>query len=673
MNEIQRTRLLGGLQADHLPDLIAIFAPAGYGKTTFTRQLLTWCGHASSYITLHPLQRDSQSLLNACIRSLTEDVADLNLDDVETAWDLCHILEQKLTHPYLLVLDDVHLLKGSPPTEKWLVEMLTYLPSQLHLVLVGQEPPALPFSQLIAEKRLLVFNREDLRVTEHEFRTVSNQPETELKNLVERMDGWITGIQLALDSKNTAVKTVNLPDKDLPQERFNILVRANFERFSPDRRIFLLQTALVETIEPRLCHEVFGQTAWMAHIQALEKGHFYLRQEGHGYRYHNLLRNFLQDYARTTHPQQFKHWHQRLANWFKREDLPGVAIWHSLQAGDIEHARNYADEIAKEWHITGLWSGLLQIRDWLGLHAGPKLQLMCGMILTDWNRLDESNHLLQDAYQAFVRQGDGLNQCRALLQVASNHFAHGDYRTVKTLAEGVIHHADCTPALEAWAGRMLAWTKMELGAYNDALEGFEAILNNFSENERGFGRASILQDMSLAYFGTGQLEAAGRCLLEGLALRRQMQDSKEISLGLNNLAYYYHLQSQYDEAQIALDEAFDLIPRRDDRIAALVQWTQADLYRDIGQFEHALMAYEEGLVLARNHHHVYLNLLLNLARMRCWQEQWQDAHHILAEAREIEILEQALLAQRCALMEALLDAREDGLPTHVGVIQTLLD
>jgi|GEM_PF-4004459 len=674
MKEMLRTRLLNGLQADQLPDLITILAPAGYGKTTFTRQLLTWCGYPGSYITLHPLQGDSRSLLDACIHVFAghlSDTAVLNRNDIETARDLCRILARDLKHPHILVLDDVHLLKGSPSAEKWLAEILAYLPSQLHLVLVGREPPALPFSQLLAEQRLLVFNREDLCVTIEELQTIRQHSETELDRIIKRMDGWITGIQLALDSKETS--SGELPDKDIPQERFNLLVQADFERFSPDRRIFLLQTALAETVESRLCRDVFGQTGWMAHLQALEKGHFYLHREEQAYRYHDLLRGFLQDYAKTNYPHQFKQWHQQLADWFKQEDQPGAVIWHSLQAGDIEQARDYADDIAKEWHITGFWSGLLQIRKWLGNHAGSRLQLMCGMILTDWNRLEESNQLLQDAYQVFVAQEDGLNQCRALLQLASNRFAHGDYQTVTTLAERVIHHVASSPALEAWAGRMLAWTKMELGAYDDALEDFEAILNNFSENERGFGRASILQDMSLAYFGTGQLEDAGRCLLEGLALRRQMQDNKEIALGLNNLAYYYHLQSQYDEAQIALDEAFDLIARRDDRIAALVRWTQADLYRDVGQFDNALMAYEEGLVLALNHHHIYLNLLLNLIRMRCWQGQWQDARHILSEAEELELPEQALLAQRRALMVALLDAREEGLPAHIDVIQTRLD
>lgn len=672
---VKRSDLLHSLPSTTPPSIITIQTPAGYGKSTFAKQIIAHYNIPSSWITLHPLEHSWQALQQQCCDLLqVETQTDIGEGDpITLAKEFAQALEQQsLKQNTFLVIDDIHYLKNQRAISVWLSTLIKIRPDKLHIIIIGRELPALSFSELIAHQQLLNFNRQDLRFKTHELEQLSDLPQSQLDALVSRLDGWISGICLALDTNMRVPTGWQEEGTDAEQILFNRLIGESVDTLTPDRKFFLMKTSLTHQFDSIICREVFGIKDIHKHLDFLTKREFYLQASGHQYRYHDLMKDYLQERFKTEYADEFYRWHRELAEWFYGQDKIKEAIWHYVQAQCLQDAASIAEFVVREWHKLNKWDDLLQIYSWLDGNAGSLLELICGVILGDRQQPQESTRRLKKALQSFVGNEDTSNQHRATLQIARNHNKLGKYRQAINLSQAVSNQTtDAT--LVAWSLRIRAWALLEIGYFDEAIDAIKSILSNYTKNEKIFGRFSILQDLSSAYIRSGQIDKANYTLLEGLALRRELGNPQQIALGLNNLAYMYQLQSQYEEAQTSLDEALNLVDDQVSHIQFLLYWTQADLYRDIGRYNDADQYYELAFSATNTEDSSYTSILMSLAHMRIWQGQWSDARDILDEALSKQITTQTVSSTCVRLMSLLVDSYANGFKDTKHKIQLELD
>src|SRR4051795_10375135 len=207
---IRRTALLNRLRVVPGPPVVAVAAPAGYGKTTLLADWARRDGRTFAWLTLDAADDDARSLLvsleSALERALpgSAPVADTLAARRGDAHAVLARLSRRMSEteePVVLVLDDVHRLMSTPALDV-LRKLVTALPPGAQLVLSSRTEPPLPLARLRAEGRLAEVGTAELRLTAREagapLRAAGLElAEDDVRRLDESTEGWPAGLYLA--------------------------------------------------------------------------------------------------------------------------------------------------------------------------------------------------------------------------------------------------------------------------------------------------------------------------------------------------------------------------------------------------------------------------------------------------------------------------------------------
>ncbi|MFZ0546814.1 MAG: LuxR C-terminal-related transcriptional regulator [Candidatus Promineifilaceae bacterium] len=276
-----------------------------------------------------------------------------------------------------LFLDDYHLI-SNPAIHSALTYLLDYAPPQLHLVIAGRSDPPLGLSGWRVQCELNEIRAGDLRFTVGESRKFFHQvlgeplPETSLKMLVERTEGWPAGLQLAALS----LRDLNLSEaadfvaafNGTNRHVFSYLVEEVFQRQSAVVQEFLLETTLLERLTAPLCNAVTRIESWETQneepeaappiplrsqpvLEYLAQNNLFLMpldENGQWYRYHPLFAETLQARLLQQQPEMIPELHRRAGEWYAANGFTEQAIQHALVANEPEMA---ADMIEAEANL----------------------------------------------------------------------------------------------------------------------------------------------------------------------------------------------------------------------------------------------------------------------------------------------------------------------------------
>ena len=376
--------------------LVAVTAPAGYGKSTF---LVEWAAiedRRVAWVSLDSFDDDPATLLVSlasayCRADLASPdlVFDMRSQGASVLGRAAPRLAAELrasTLPFVLMLDDVHELR-SPACQDVLSLVISAIPRGSQLAAASRsEQPHLP--RLRAAADALEFGVGDLALDAAGARQifahahVSATPELAAA-ATERTEGWPAGLYLAAliakDSHSQA-RTVSGDDRYVA----DYLNREALIGQPKAIQRFLRRTAVLDQLCGPLCEAVAGSSAAAIQLRRIEAHSLFLTpldRQRHWYRYHALYREFLLGELRRTEPDIIMALHQRAADWYESNGFPALALEHLLQTDDWDRSVQLTARLALPTYMAGQLSTVQRWYQALGdanIARYPPLAVLAG-------------------------------------------------------------------------------------------------------------------------------------------------------------------------------------------------------------------------------------------------------------------------------------------------------
>lgn len=371
---VLRERLIVKLSLAMKRKLTVITSPPGFGKTTTVGQWIQLEHIRAGWVSLDQGDNDLYrfwSYVIAALDRLYPGVGDRPLSLLATmtcsveqmiAWLVNDLFDKP--DDVVLVLDDYHMI-ASDEVHSSFALFLDRLPPQIHLCVMSRQQLPIPVGTLRVQGQLNEIGLADLKFSEREissfwqYQTGDAPEEKALKLLIDRTEGWVAGVQLAI-----LAQVSGQPDAlrhFMGSHRFVVdyLMEEVFRGLPAPIRSFLLQTSVLERLSAGLCAELTGVPAEEDRLREIEEEQLFLIPldgEGRWFRYHHLFADFLRSRLKQEESGRL---HRKAGEWFERHGYVREAIEHLLSGGAMEQACAL---------IHGMAAELLRRRELATLH-----------------------------------------------------------------------------------------------------------------------------------------------------------------------------------------------------------------------------------------------------------------------------------------------------------------
>lgn len=437
---VSRPQLVRRLDEGLHRKLTLVSAPAGFGKTTIVSSWLAGSDRPAAWLSLDAGDNDPARFLTYLVATL-QSVAK-NIGAVAGALRspqsppsdavLTTLLNEIAAAPdaFTVVLDDYHVI-DSEAVDQAVTFLLEHAPPQMHLVITTREDPRLPLARLRAGGQLTELRAADLRFDSTETAAFLadvmglelQAPDVAL--LGARTEGWVAGLQLAATALQGHADAAGFVASFSGSNRFvlDYLVEEVLQQQSPDVRLFLLQTAILDRMSGPLCDAVLGNPAGSSErlLAEIDKANLFivpLDDERRWYRYHHLFAELLRqqreqavggEAARVSVAEL----HGRASHWFEDNGLALEAFQHAAAAADLDRAEALIEGGGVPLHFRGAAAPVLAWLDSLPsavMEARPSLCVTYASAATFSGQTTGVEEKLQAAEAAVAATGPDQNR-----------------------------------------------------------------------------------------------------------------------------------------------------------------------------------------------------------------------------------------------------------------------
>ena len=377
---MDRPRLLDRLDEGSDRELTVVCAPAGSGKTTL---LAEWAERRQSHavwVSLDEYDNQFHRFWGHVIAAVDGRHPGF-ADKLGPAWSesgaaapeslvfqLINELE-RLPTPLAIILDDYHLIENEDihRSFEYFADMM---PAGVRCVLATRVAPPFKLARYAVSGRLDWIDGRQMNFTDEEGREFCrlqgrNLSGDAVRRLMERTEGWIAGMKLAVLSLNESGYNTSMPSvEDTSVSVMSAYLFAEvYGRLDPDDRRFLVYTSLPDRVCGRLCEALTGQTDGQRKLEMLYRANLFivsLDSEGTWFRYHHLFADFLRARLAREEPEAVPLLHLRAGMWFRDNGQAAAAMEHFLAGGHEDEAVELMNDllpsmIDKEWETLNRW------------------------------------------------------------------------------------------------------------------------------------------------------------------------------------------------------------------------------------------------------------------------------------------------------------------------------
>ncbi len=353
--QFYRRELVEHLNGCHDYPLTLLLAPAGSGKSTLLNQ---WRQQMAMeqvvFMAIQPSDDDpvrflrrfaerTRALVPAFDTSwfMPFDVSELPPSSIAEA--LLDALGQ-VQEPLYIVFDDFQHIRNAE-TLKVLDVMCAAPPGRVHLLIASRTRPGLNLTALRLHDALLELDASALLVSRDEVIELNQRlggaplEDDALDHLMSITEGWVAGVKIALmGAMGSGVNTLHDFHASQPEimEYFGHAVLKGLPEYA--RKLFL-ESSLLDHFNADIGDAVLDTTHSAALMEELSRRElFIIPVPGRPgwYRYHALLREFLQTRVRIDMPECVAPIHARATAYFLQQGDYEQGLWHALRADDVE-------------------------------------------------------------------------------------------------------------------------------------------------------------------------------------------------------------------------------------------------------------------------------------------------------------------------------------------------
>ena len=380
--------------------VVGITAPPGYGKTTLLAEWVERDPRRVVWVTLDRFDDDPLTLLSVLAAALArQGLGPPDLDGGMTgphtsllgraAPRLASAL-RAATHPFVLVLDDLHELR-SPACHDALGVVIAGIPPGSQLVAASRD--AQPhLARLRATDEAVELGALDLALdaagTAQVFAATGVPlPPDVVTAVTARTEGWPVGVHLAAlvaRDEGTGADAASLTGTDPSVADY--LQREALRRLPDQTRRFLRRTAVLDDLTAPLCDAVLRETSSLRHLRELESAHLFvvpLDRHRRWFRYHALFRELLLDELLTTEPGVADTLRVRAADWYEAHGSPARAVEQLLAIDGHDRAARLVARVVMPLVQAGQVSTVDRWLDALGdatIRRHPTLAVLAGYV-----------------------------------------------------------------------------------------------------------------------------------------------------------------------------------------------------------------------------------------------------------------------------------------------------
>lgn len=350
---IDRPRLITRLRSTNTP-IVALIAPAGYGKSTSLAQFVEADSRMTAWFSADPRDDDPVSLVRGLVAAidrvagLPDDVIDAAAAPGPSVWNVAVprlAMALRAAPPTLtIVIDDVDRL-GDTETIAVVLAVADQLAGASRVLLGGRTAGAVPLARLTAVGRSTTLGRDDLALDAKEADDLLSAvglslPEADVRRLTARTEGWATGLYLSsladdpLGDPGRAVSPT-APER-LVEEYLRTEILAPMAPVDVD---LILRSSILDELSGPLCDAVLERSGSAQALDQLERTNLLLiplDADRRWFRYHHLLGDLLRSELERRDPDAIPGLRRRAAAWHESHDLPEVAIEYHMAGGDME-------------------------------------------------------------------------------------------------------------------------------------------------------------------------------------------------------------------------------------------------------------------------------------------------------------------------------------------------
>jgi LuxR family maltose regulon positive regulatory protein len=644
--------LIEHLHANLHCKLTLISAPAGFGKTTLVSEWVREKDLPTAWLSLDEEDNDFTRFITYLIAALQSvhpniDETPLSLlrapqhPSVKGALTVLLNQLEEISFDFLVVLDDYHLIEDHN-IHQAMDFLLSFQPTQMHLVILSRADPPLHLARLRGHDQLSEVRMSDLRFYEEECTQFLNKildtniSEIDLNKLLTRTEGWVTGLQMAAISLRDREDISDFIDSFTGSHHYilDYLLEEVLQRETEEFRTFLFQTSILTRLNSALCNAVTRRENSHEILAYFDRSNLFiipLNGERSWYRYHRLFSDLLQARLEESYQTQIPDLHRRASQWFEESGFMSLAIDHSLSAKDYQQALYLIEEIAERTLMHAQVSTLLRWREKLPANiivGNPHLafiflwaQMLMGYqfdeVRTQVEKIADAQEILsgrKETLLAFIelslanmeKAGEYAQQALEVIQADDIYFRsialwvsgisraikqnlHESYQVLEELLQvSQVQHNTMFSVLTA---SQMARIHMRLGNLTES----EKIFHEALEAGRDIqGKllpiaGEVLMGLGELSYVLNQLDQASDYLLEGIELHKQWRDVAAMEAYIT-LSRVKQAQDDWDAAQDAMEKAMDLAIRYDeiDIDDRMVHMWQARLWIARGDLDLAL-------------------------------------------------------------------------------------